>query len=266
MRYCVLSIPRTGSTWLVNDIGHCFSRLKNYIHLGEFFTPFVDDKHYKLDDNKMICLSKEITDKFEICDFNEFNQSRMDILLKGNIKQPLVLKYMYWYRDSLDLKYNDLENLKKIQNHNIKIVNINRNVFESCISYCVANISGIYHKFEFNMNTWYHTDSAGRVPEITQPTIIVDNTDFEIIYMEFITAAIYKQKMADALNCMTVNYNILKKDCFNNKIPLRSISNSKKLYDEDYSSIITNYNQLLETKEKVEKMMNFSDTISAKKI
>ena len=265
MRYCVLSIPRTGSTWLVNDIGHCFSILKNYIHLNEFFTPFVYDKHYKLDDNKMIYHSKEITDKFEVCDFNEFNDSRMDILLNGNIKQPLVLKYMYWSREVLNLKYNDLENLKKIQNHNIKIININRNVFESCISYCVATTSGISHKYEDNMISWYHTD-LGRVLEIVQPKIIIDNTDFEIIYMEFIAAFIRKQKMADELNCITVNYNTLKRDCFNNKIPFQLISGSKKLYNEDYSSIITNYNQLLETKEKVEKMMNFSDTINAKEL
>ena len=265
MRYCVLSIPRTGSTWLVNDIGRCFSRLKNYIHLNEFFTPFGDDKHYKLDDNKMIYHSKEITDKFEIYDFNEFNESRMDILLNGSTKQPLVLKYMYWHREVLNLKYNDLENLKKIQNHNIKIININRNPFESCISYCVAKISGISHKYEYNMISWYHTDS-GKVPKIVQPTIIIDNTDFEIIYMEFIAASIHKQKMADELNCITVNYNTLKRDCLSNSIPFQSISHTKKLYNEDYSSIITNYNQLLETKEKVEKMMNFSDTINAKEL
>jgi hypothetical protein len=265
MRYCVLSIPRTGSTWLVNDIGRSFSGLKNYIHLGEFFTPFVDDKHYKLDDNKMIYHSKEITDKFQVCDFNEFNESRMDLLLNGYIKQPLVVKYMYWSREVFGLKSIDLENLKRIQNHNIKIININRNVFESCISYCAAKTSGISHRFEYSMTAWYQTD-LGRVPEIVQPKIIIDNTDFELTYMEFIAGFIHKQKMADELNCVTVNYNTLKRDCFNNKIPFQSISHTKKLYNEDYNSIITNYNQLLETKEKVEKMMNFSDTISEKKL
>ena len=96
MRYCVLGIPRTGSTWLINGIGHCFSRLKNYVNLHEFFTPFADSHHYTIDDNKMICHQKEITDDIEIDDVNEFNKSRMDFLLKGNIKQPLMVKYMYW--------------------------------------------------------------------------------------------------------------------------------------------------------------------------
>ena len=34
MRYCILSIPRTGSTWLNSGIGYCFSNLENYINLN----------------------------------------------------------------------------------------------------------------------------------------------------------------------------------------------------------------------------------------
>ena len=69
--------------------------------------------------------------------------------------------------------------------------------------------------------------------------------------MQFIEAAIYKQQMADELNCTTINYNSLQVDCFNNKVPLQSISQFKKLYNEDYSSCITNYDQLLDIKEKL---------------
>ena len=93
----------------------------------------------------------------------------------------------------------------------------------------------------------------------------LDINDFEIIYIQFIEAAIYKQKMADILDCVTVNYDSLRMDCLKNKIPFQSISHLKKLYDEDYSSIITNYDKMLETKTKVEKMMNFSDTMGTKK-
>ena len=187
----------------------------------------------------------------------------MDILLNGNIKQPLVLKYMYWpYEGFINPEYSALDNLKKIQNHNIKIININRNVFESAISYCVAKTTGIAHKYiDTGNGSWYHTNN-GRLDNIIQSPVEIDNKDFEFIYMGFIGAAIYKQKMADELNCPTVNYNTLRIDCFNNKIPFQYISHTKKLYNEDYSSIITNYSQLIETKEKVEKMMNFVDPIS----
>jgi len=264
MRYCVLSIPRTGSTWLNSGIGSCFSRLKNYINLNEFFTPFVNNNHYKLDDNNMIYHAVEIADKFEIYNINEFNKFRMDILLSGNVKQPLLLKYMYWpFQGSL---YNDLENLKKIKNHNINIININRNAFESAVSYYVVNDTGIIHKYGGTVGniTWYHTN-AGKTLRITQPKVEIDINDFEIIYIQFIEAAIYKQKMADILDCVTVNYDSLRMDCLKNKIPFQSISHLKKLYDEDYSSIITNYDKMLETKTKVEKMMNFSDTMGTKK-
>jgi hypothetical protein len=265
MRYCILSIPRTGSTWLQNGIGHCFSRLKNYINLNEFFTPFVNNNHYTLDDNKMICHQKEITDNVEIDDVNKFNKFRMDFILNGNIKQPLIVKYMYWpYEGSINSEYSVLDNLKKIQNHNIKIININRNVFESAISYCVAKTTGIVHKYESGTGSWYHTNN-GRLDKIIQSPVEIDNKDFEFIYMGFIGAARYKQKMADELNCPNINYNTLRIDCFNNKIPFQYISHTKKLYNEDYSSIIANYSQLIETKEKVEKMMNFLDPIGTTK-
>ena len=249
MRYCVLSIPRTGSTWLNSGIGYCFSRLKNYINLNEFFTPFMNNNHYKINNDKMIYLATEITDKFEIDDINEFNKFRMDILLNGNIKQPLILKYMYWPFEGV--RYNDLENLKKLQNHNINIININRDTFESAISFYVAKYTGIAHKYVVNSGTTWYQTSAGKSPNITKPIITIDNSDFEIIYMQFIAASIHKQQIADELNCTTVNYKSLRMDCFNKNIPFQPISHLQKLYDEDYSSIITNYDQLLEIKEKI---------------
>jgi len=249
MRYCILSIPRTGSTWLNSGIGYCFSKLKNYINLNEFFTPSVNNNHYKIDDYKMIYHATEITDPIEIDDINEFNEIRMDILLKGNIKQPLILKYMYWPYQGV--RYNDLENIKKIQNHNIYIINLNRDTFESAISFYVAKYTGISHKYMDSTGAIWYSTNQGKLTEITKPIITIDNNDFEIIYMQFIEAAIYKQKMADELNCTTINYNSLRMDCFNNKVPLQSISHFKKLYNEDYSTCITNYDQLLDIKEKL---------------
>ena len=136
-------------------------------------------------------------------------------------------------------------------NHNINIININRDTFESAISFYVAKHTGIAHKYVINASTTWYQTSAGKLPNITKPIITIDNNDFEIIYMQFITASIYKQKMADELNCITVNYNSLRMDCLDKSIPFQPISHLQKLYDEDYSSIITNYDQLLEIKEKI---------------
>jgi hypothetical protein len=259
MRYCILSTPRTGSTWLNNGIGYCFQKLKNYINLNEFFTPFINNNHYSLDNNNMIYHAIEIKESFEIADINEFNEFRMNILLNGNIKQPLILKYMYWPYEGV--KYNDLDNLKKIQNHNITIINLNRDTFESAVSFCVAKYTGIAHKYtDATGLTWFQT-SRGRLTEIPDKKITVDNNDFEIIYMQCIDAFLQKQKMAEQLNCVTVQYSSLRINCFNNKIPFQSISHLKKLYNEDYSSIITNYDQLIETRDKINKMMNLPDSL-----
>ena len=60
-----------------------------------------------------------------------------------------------------------------------------------------------------------------------------------------------KQQIAADLECKTIKFNNLREDCLLNKIPFHSQSHSTKVYDEDYSDIITNYNDLLEIRDEV---------------
>lgn len=252
-RYCVLSIPRTGSTWLTNGIGHTYHRFKNYINLHEFCTPFTRiNSRYKLDDNNII---KEFfeTEPYEVLNPTNFVNSRVDILLKGDINQPLVLKYMYMTRPLKET--NDLDNLQRIKDHKIIIVNLVRDTFDSTISAAVAGLTGINHKWETAKGEYWST-SNGEKTKINIPNIIVPALDFKAAYFQMKQANIEKQKMADLLGCTTINYNNLRFDCINNKIPFQNYTHSRKVYDVDYSEIIKNYDQLLEIKERVDNMFS----------
>jgi len=248
-RYCVLSIPRTGSTWMVNDVGRHYSTLKNYITLNEYFTPFMKDNVcYHLDENNMIYSTIE-KDHIEISDVNEFRNKRLDILLKGDKNQPLIIKYMYWSHAVPE--NSDLENLQKIKDHNITIVNINRNPFESTISLLISKRTGVTHHWDTESESWYSTE-AGRQTEISVTKVSIRPSDFEGLYTSFLIAYNDKLKLVDNLGCITVNYNTLESDCLNNNIPLEVNPHSKKLYDIPYSEIIQNYEELLEIKHKID--------------
>ena len=41
-------------------------------------------------------------------------------------------------------------------------------------------------------------------------------------------------------------------DCYKNKIPFQSVSRSKKIYDVDYNTIVENYDELLDIKNKLD--------------
>jgi len=249
-RYCVLSIPRTGSTWLNSGIGYTYCRIKNYINLNEFFTPFVNKYvRYELNNDQMIIGVKE-DNPIEVSDVTQFINDRAAILFSGNNRQPLVLKYMYWPFDGYEIE--DLKILEKMQAHNITIVNINRDPFDSAISLMAAKQTGIIHRWNTSSTGEWWTTTEGRSPTITISDITMSVLDFEAAYVQTLIANQEKEKIANLLGCITVNYNRLRLDCTKNKIPFQLISHSKKLYDIDYSKLITNYDELLEIKNKVE--------------
>jgi hypothetical protein len=245
----VLSIPRTGSTWLTNGIGNTYHRFANYVNLHEFFTPFTRiNSRYNLDDNNFIKEFVE-TEPYEILNPTDFINSRMDILLNGNINQPLVLKYMYWTRNFNET--NDLNNLQKIQNHKIIIVNLVRDEFESALSSIMAQITGINHRWQ-NTKGEYWSTSNGEKTKIDISSINVCALDFQATYFQMKQANIEKQKIADLLGCTTVNYNNLRFDCIDKKIPFQNFTHSRKLYDIEYSEIIKNYDELLEIQHTID--------------
>jgi len=246
-RNCILSTPRTGSTWLTTGIGGPYSRLKNYVDLGEFFTPYSDGWNgYSLDENNII---KKI-DCTDLPDnVEDFAHNQIQLLLSGNIKQPLILKYMYlpyFVQDNLN---NHLKILKKIQDHSIKIINLNRDIFESTISVLVVARTGLWarQRLLFDQEDWA-TDEGKKfnIDLSTLSNIEIDPGEFQAIYLENLNMFKEKQKISDALGCVTVNYDSLSQDCKDNKIYFRSVNRCKKLYDFPYSDLVTNYNQLLE--------------------
>jgi len=244
-RYCVLSIPRTGSTWLTEGIyGSLLSNNlnKNVINLGEFFTSpsslgGLSMRTNYFIDNGMIKRRLQPTPNPEKL-LEDFISERLSTLLDGDNTQPVILKYMYWSR--LNEKINDLDNLTKIKNHNFTIVNINRDPFESTISFLVGKKTNFWIK----STLW----SNKNIKPVTKSSITLSLEEVKSNYEIFSSMAKEKQSIADALNCTTVNYESLVEDCAANQIPFKEDNTCKKVYSIEYDEIITNYNELLEIK------------------
>ena len=247
-RYCIFAIPRSGSNWLAASIGQVYHTLPNYVYLGEFFTFHKVNEDYKLNKNNNII---QFINDNRLDDPNfmeEFKQRRLKILLEGNINQPLVLKNMYWKYPRTT--HNYLKNLKKIQDHNIKILNLNRDPFDCAISIMVSDITGISHRYEIEPNNPI-LSSNNIQTELDVPkegSIFIDKLEFKMTYNRYMTAHKEKQKIADKLKLINIEYETLIADCFRNRIQVKINSVCKKLYDMDYSKIIQNYDDLLKIK------------------
>ena len=254
IRYCVLSLPRTGSTWLLEGIASHLSSTypdKNFINLGEFFTPSINlhksemyTKYY-VDKDKLI---KKIKQDDIVLENSEhvvsFINKRLDILLDGSEQQSMILKYMY--SNYVDKRINDLENLTKIKNHNFTIVNINRDIFESTVSYLVSKQTNIWIK----STLWNNKN----IESVTNSSITIQPSYFKLVYNTFLQVSREKQKIADELKCVNLDYKSLVQDCITNKIPFEENNNCQKLYDIDYNTIITNYDEILRLKVEIDKL------------
>ena len=252
IRYCILSIPRSGSTWLLTGIGHMIRNLSNYINLQEFNVPSVEPhSRFELDDNNYI--RKYIDDvPAEIIDPQGWHDNRVNLIHLSNPTQPCILKYMIWH-SYRSVNYNDFNNLKKIQDNNVVIINLDRDPFDCSISREVSEITGITHHWFFNRSKdkeWWHTTN-GPKDKIENPRVNVNVDDFKVNYMEYLMTYNLKQQIAADLKCKTIRFNNLREDCLLNKIPFHYHSHAAKLYDEDYSDIITNYKDLLEIRDEV---------------
>jgi hypothetical protein len=245
-RYCIFAIPRSGSNWLAASIGQVYHTLPNYTYLGEFFTFHKVNEDYKLDSkNNIIWFTND--NRLDDPNFmEEFKQRRLKILLEGDINQPLVLKNMYWKYPRTS--HNYLKNLKKIQDHNIQILNLNRDPFDCTISIMVSDITGISHRYEIEPIKTKLSSIKTELDVPKEGSIFIDKLEFKATYYRYMTAHKEKQKIADKLKLINIEYNTLIADCFRNKIQVKINSVSKKLYDIDYSKIIQNYDDLLKLK------------------
>lgn len=247
-RYCVLSLPRTGSTWLLEGIAESIQPINidnNFINLGEFFTHFIYNKYikYYVDASNVIRKVKQSDVVTENTAYiTNLIENRLSILNLGNDKQSIVVKYMY--ANHVDNKINDLEILNKIQNHNFTVVNINRNPFTSAISYLIGRRTNVW----IRSTNWdcQHIDS------IAKTNITASTMQFKVTYSAFLKLHQEKQQLANRLKCVTVNYESLVQDCLINNIPFNENNNCKKLYDVDYTTLITNYDELLNVKDEVD--------------
>jgi hypothetical protein len=249
-RYCVLSIPRTGSTWLTEGIyGALCSTNSNVMNLGEFFTlpsnlgSSAIRTKYNVDEQGLLKKQIQSTPCLENLEkaLETFIDGRLLTLLNADKNQSVVFKYMYWTRP--DERINDLENLKKIKNHGFTIVNINRDPFESAISFLVGKKTNFWIK----STLW----SNKNIKPMTKSSITLSSEDFKSTYETFLNMTEEKQKISDELNCVSVNYESLKDDCYSNQIPFKEENTCKKVYNIDYCDIITNYDDLVKIKEQM---------------
>lgn len=231
-RWCIISGPRTGSTWLEHLIWTYFKKENDKsVHLGEIlFPPISKQWFYKLDENNYI-----IQKTGGYLGNNLYNDV-VDLLKSSNVSQPIVLRVftqaeLYSKEQYIDF-FHDLEKL------GFKFISLNRNVFDRAVSLYFMEQSKIVHRWD-DTNGYFYTNLDGQIVKniSEQSAHIIDENKFHDAYNRCNDFINLQQEIVNHINHIKVNYETMIEDCLIEQIP-HIQPTIKKTYNESYSDKI----------------------------
>ena len=243
MRYCIIAGPRSGSTWLEYIV---FKNLENKNmnpgRLGEFFQPDVaKTEQFVLSGNNRIVPGKE-----EWTSSQEIFKNRMTMIFTGNRNQSLTMRlfpqnYFFEYIDYLEVA-------KSLNTCNFKFISLYRDVFSRALSWAVMDQTTIVHLFKLH-DIQYHTTFQGNRKKTNVQPFHVCPKNFTRILLMAVRDDISRRIISDIVNAVEINYDTIPNDI--EKLGFDIIdTNIVPVHELPYSTLITNYDQLLDIYKK----------------
>jgi hypothetical protein len=167
---------------------------------------------------------------------------RKDLLekLKNNPESGAVMRLFVQSHHLPDMDYKDfVDNLVTL---GFKFINLTRDTFDSSVSLSMAQNTIVWHKKVYKNNL---VEIDGDKAYASNP--VAKDISISILganYMDITYNKFYNKKILDNIDHVTVRYENILEDCKINNLPIEEKTNIKKLYDKDYSELITNYSEL----------------------
>jgi len=246
-RWCIIAGTRSGSTWLEEMMWNASKNNPGNIKLGEFILPRIAgnfDLNYSLDSDNNI-IETNIPESFD--SVKDFFIKRCNILYNSNTKQSVAFRVFPQTWEYPEFSYLDF--FKKLEDRKFKIISLNRNLFDRATSgYFMEHTKKIHRRIDWQTEPkqFYSTmDNAFVNVEPLQKTYI-DIADWSRIFLMCFYEDNDRRALTDQLNCPVINYNRALLDCIKYKIPVYPKTSLLKTYEEEYESIIENYEELKE--------------------
>lgn len=249
-RWCIIGGPRTGSTWLESLISSPLRSQHNFIQIAEFFE-YSNQFNFKLNlvNNLTLCQEPATTDKKDLF------LTRLSMLQSSNIEQPIVMRLFVKPYNFPKLDY--LKLVKELQNLNFNFMLIKRDILDRTLSWYIANETQIMHKSVVNGKTILSTQNKGRIEgDIAINNITVDVDKFKQLYSLILQEIPILNNLIKEFNIPIIHYNTLKQDLKAHKIQF-GVSNLLKLHTLPYCNFITNYDNIVDIANVLNKENNY---------
>ena len=244
-RWCIISGPRSGSTWIEKSIYNALviedqsaQRLQEIINPGVgLINTFrlLPNKKIEFIENKRNFLS----DKDQLLTFIK------TIIIHGDNDQALTCRV---FPQNNFFSVDEYMNFFKILlNNNFHFINLERNLFDRAISFYMALETNLWHRVKTAQNQINLTSSPGKNPTVLIEPLSVNIPRFIENYKYLKKDAEIRKYIFTHLPCMNISYENLNEDIQKSMIPFLVDDTFLKTYDQTYQKMIKNYDELLES-------------------
>jgi hypothetical protein len=243
MRYCIISSPRSGSTWIEFVV---FENLKYKNmkpgRLGEFLHPGVAKREqFVLSENNQI-----IPGKKERVSDQELVNDRMSMILNGDRNQSLTMRL---FPQSYSFEFIDyIEFVKKLESCNFKFISLYRDIFSRAISWAVMDQTSIVHLIKEN-GRHYHTTVQGLKEKTKIDPITICPEKFTELLLRVHRDDIDRKIISSAVDAIELNYDTISHDIKQLGFVMYD-THMFPVHELPYTKLITNYDQLLDLYQK----------------
>jgi len=235
-RWCILASPRTGSNYLEEMIYGNVAKQGNFsVKLGEMLHRSIwaysdsEGSGFRLDSDYDSTVRKGFREDL-------FKKLESDPSMGATLRMFTQTHHM----PEMDYK----EFVKKLEILNFKFIHLTRNIFDSVISLCMAQNTGVWHR-RINVNNDEIIDGnynyAKNPTEMNIPITVVGANYIDMKLHEY-----YNNNLLKDLDHVSVKYENILEDCKSNNISVVENTAIKKLYQTDYRDLISNYSELEE--------------------
>lgn len=235
-RWCIVSGPRTGSTWLERMIYQYWKSIDdNAIRCDELCDIDIGTK-FPVELNNLGYLVKT-ENPIDCKSVRNLMERNLEYFKKANKNQPIVLKlFVQLLKANKDDYIFFLTELEKL---GFKFINLNRILFDKSLSYYFMMTTKIVHRYTENNITFYSTTNSTNTNEVSTDKLEIDFYYFEGWYRMMEKDVQAQNEICEMFRSKTIpiNYETLLEDCLIEQVPHKFV-NVIKTYEENYKEKI----------------------------
>lgn len=243
-RWCIITGPRSGSVYVEQLLYFPMSSMESARMLGEFLAPNLDYSHkqYGLDANLNItAIDMDRPMDVNASSMEDFYQGRISMIGSSNTNQPLTMRvfcqsYIFPMRKYLNF-------FRILRDRNFRFISLRRDLLDRAISFYFMLNHGRIHRFEIDGHEFVTKNMSGDQP---LSPVVVDVEKFMTLYRQVVDDDRIRQFATNMLRCPVVNYETAVQDLENLGIPTARRVDTKRTYDEDYRSMMLNYQEIID--------------------